>query len=276
MELEIHEFGLSSDSEKTQREKVDSLQEVGLPIAYDAFREIPLPKSPSTHEQLKAFLLLTKAQLMKISPLERVGIHLNIGGIKRLDSNLFLLHFMNTAANLTLETSGHYELWFPLGSENEHWAKPLYEDDEKSPHGLPFRIRTNGVIEFRWVAHYGITNYNRAVKGFETFVYACEAIAAWQKVQDSDPGITEKDHKLAAIWEKMKTEALKLLNGYGLRGAEFDFFYANADKCAELEWQIVQKTAQPSRGDPRGENQQKMYNVFLEGRKEVKQILRGS
>jgi len=282
LELEVMRFSQKYNrtyhtTSDEQAKNIDSLQAVGLPVTYDALREVPLPKSASTHEQLKAFLLLLHSGLIESD--NTVGIHLNIGGLKRLDSNLFLLQYMSKAAGLFQDSIDASREFHPLGDENKHWAKPLYENNSDSPRGLPFRIRNNGVIEFRW----GKTsdNYMKTAKGLETFVYACEAIAAWQKVADHDPDVTEKDRQLASVWDRMKARALTQLEAYNIPGAQYDHFETNAEICADIESKIMNRVATwDSAGGLSQRNKERnairrgaMYDILREGRGEVKQIL---
>jgi len=265
------------NTKNTQAKRIDSLQEVGLPISYDALREIPLPKSTSTHEQLKAFLLMFQSGLIEADNF--VGIHLNLGGLRRLDSNLFLLQYMSTAAGLFQEKINPNREFHPLGEENRHWAKPLYEGDYSSSWGLPFVVRPNRVIEFRWLGE--CSNYMKYAKGLETFVYACEAIAAWQKVNDKYLNVTDKERQLASVWDRMKSQALSQFQTYQIDGAKYDYFEQDAEKCAALESQIMNRVAT---GNFEGElpaqeiehntkRRNEMYEVFREGRGEVKRIL---
>lgn len=278
LELEIINYNFSNDdvseAAKLKSKKIDALQEVGLPITYDALREVPLPYSQSVHEQLKAFLYLLHAKIIEGSD-DHIGVHLNIGGFKRLDSNFYVLQQMVSAAGLMEEEIDPLDFFHPLYENNEHWAKPLYEWDLKSPRGLPFKVRRNGVIEFRWLG--AVYDFQYSAKGYETLVDTCEALAAWQKVQDHDKGLSEKDKQLAKIWDEMKTEALIKFEEYGIPAYTVDHFYTDAEAFARQDSKIRHAVIDGSRmfGARRIRARRKnMYEIFRNGRSKIRQVLK--
>jgi hypothetical protein len=191
---------------------------------------------------------------------------------------------MADAAGLFLTRIYKDDEFHPLSAEEKRWAKTLYESDENSPGGLPFRVRKNHVIEFRWLkVRDGFDDYKKAARGFETFVHACGAIAAWQKVHDQDANITEKDRKLAAVWDRMKAQALNQLQLYGIPNAKFDYFFTNAEElshqiklirnCVATHHRSRSGIISEDRLESNRIRRQAMYNVFREGRREIKRIL---
>ncbi len=291
LELEIHVNQKREYASPTrhmpideQQRKIDALQHIGFEIGYDANREIPIPKSFSTHEQLKAFLLFIQSGL--IEQTDNAGLHLNIKGLKRLDENLYLLEYMSAAAGLfrkNIPTDWDFD---PLGEKNAPWAKLLFEGDPKSPKGLPFRVRESGIIEFRWLARGGgIEDYMKAAKGLEIFVQSCEAITAWQKVEDKNPDVTHKDRQLAAIWNDMRVQGLTELETYGISKDQLYYFEKDARKCANLEQQIFEHVGTFSvnglflSNEKLKENKRRRdrmyYEIFVPGRTRIKKILQG-
>src|SRR5690606_13926887 len=64
LELEVIPRPIDTESDKTsQRAAIDSIQDIGIPVIYDALREIPLPYSQGSHEQLEAVQELMKIGL---------------------------------------------------------------------------------------------------------------------------------------------------------------------------------------------------------------------
>ncbi len=210
-----------------QVKEIDALQDLGFPISYDGVREIPIPKSNTTHEQLRTLYYLIKAGYIK--PEQRIGIHFNVGGIPRLDENMFLLDQLINGANVFQETI------VPSNAihVDSHAAKPLYEDHD--PYfsensgilaGMPFRVRSSGVIEFRWfpviadpkLKHpektFSRVPFRSTVKGVESIELLLEAVRSFQLVETGRGNKTDK--KLAQVWGDVVENTLENFAAMGL------------------------------------------------------------
>lgn len=195
LELELLPNTLSTELTRQeiaqQINEIDSLQSLGVPIGYDGIRELSLPKSISSRDQLRVIMELVKSGFIK--PEQRVAVHINTGGLK-LDEKLFLIDLVLIASDIF--------------SYNEHLNRPTVTEDlykrllfenssNDSRRGFPYSCRLHGVVEYR-VTPTDAVNWPAFIRGVETFACAVEALAGYQRVQDGSSDQT--DLRLAGLW----------------------------------------------------------------------------
>lgn len=196
----------------------------------DMLREIPLPKSPSAHEQLKATLELIEMGMIK--PEQEIAIHLNFGGFERFDQDFFMLDQIIRTSNLFgIEIN-------PWDSDEppEEARKPLYEEDVFSPMGFPFKVRKDSVIEFRGLPQ--MIDYKSYAKGIKTVESLCESLAAYQRQDLGKEDKTGKDAELAAVWKDLRNNTRHNF-GTWFHYGEIDSYYNFED--AEEYWKHVSR-----------------------------------
>ncbi len=211
----IHEGKLPEDFDiDAYVAAVDSVQGLGLPVAYDAQRELVMPPSISSVHQLRTLLTLRKIGL--ILEEQKNYVHVNVGGIEDPDEvleDILLLHLAMKSSGTYAFYSEELELtedsWF---SVNASAKKPFYEGylKEVVPTGFPFVIRPNGVVEFRGLVP-SQSSFSTMAKGLRTFDYLTDALreySIWKK-----SGTNEAPNEVAQSWIDYRNETFEQLQG---------------------------------------------------------------
>ncbi len=267
----------------------------GVPVVYDALRELPLPYSEGTRGQLRAVYELYKMGLIPEG--HGVGMHLNIGGVdwaQGMKDVLILCQILD-ATNLSNQpnTFRHSKHKKSLKSDDhslkqeEIMDKPFLQFDQGvSPVNIPARIRNGGVLEIRGVL--SMSELPTIIRTVNNIYCLAEAAAAGIRLRSGRSKDLERDRELAGIWEYVKLESAKIDDEHGLDREDYlrgivgnTRISKNAgDRYGDLRWKTVRRTALAMDEISRGKRSKNNYYVayrrlLLEARKRVNETLSG-
>jgi hypothetical protein len=242
LEIEVGPKGNYLDTKILNR--LDSMQQLGVPVTYDWGRELPMPYSISMRDQLRAVYEMRRCNVIPKDHL--MNFHLNFGGCdwhKGIPDAMILRQIIDSA-NLLNSTcaaptppteSDPPGLYVNDGGRR----KQLIEDRPSGPSGLPVAIRANGVLETR--EHGYEENFFKLVKDLSTIGALVEAASASVRLQSGRSTEEIRDTKLANVWGWVRAENMRILKSAGVDEAEY--FYDQVERYKEDTFRIERRFA---------------------------------
>lgn len=206
IEIEIYSDKLPY-IEKKDFEKIDSVQGLGVPVSYDSIREIELPPSIGSKDQLRVIYELYKSKT--INPEFKINLHLNFGGAdwnrpEALEVALLIRLIIDASGMMGM--GGFKNLVDSIGrsalksTANKH----LYEGDAWADVGYPLVIRKNGVLELR---DFGESiNFQSLARDVLSINDLIECASGYIRIKSGESKNPSTDLKLSEIWEEIKSK----------------------------------------------------------------------
>lgn len=188
---------------------VDQMQDIGVMIDNDSYREVKLSKSQGANDQSRSVFEMER--LGVIQPEQSVGIHVNVAGFenpKKYIADFILLHLMFSGTDYFGKTRipNNSVLNLP-----QHSRKNLSEDFLEV-RNVPIRIKPGGIVEFRGLLKKWESSPQFA-KSLRTFEPIAECLGEYTKqtALTDQADLTGK----AELWANIKAEFLSGVAEYG-------------------------------------------------------------
>lgn len=205
-------FRKNSAENREYLDAVDGLQLLGVPVTYDALRELPLPYSSRASEQLKAILSLMQAGILR--PDHKFRFQVTTGNFRGdLHEHLRDIYtiplILEVANTFGRPRSADGKKLLP----SEVGRKPLSNSMQLGVDGLPFLLRNETTIEWRGL--YFNDSFFRFLRGVFTLEDIMECFSAFSKKQLGRQ-ISSAEELMAQFWHYFIQQAGEIARYFGV------------------------------------------------------------
>ncbi|MFS8130698.1 MAG: hypothetical protein ACMG57_01835 [Candidatus Dojkabacteria bacterium] len=219
LEAELDNLG-DLNEESSWISAIDNLQNLGMRVVFDSARELPMSKSESPIDQLRALIELKKMNI--ILPSDHFSLHVNIGGIEQPREILEDVFVLNSIVKLlsknliTRPPELNEDSTFQMDTSG---SKSLFENLGR-PIGFNIVLRESDVIEYRDLVTDPDFTFKDVAKILLIFSTLVDLVKSYSKVKSGNA--SEQDILDAKRWVSIKESFYTKVGVMNIEGQDYN------------------------------------------------------